>query len=76
MSTESQRELTNLYVQYIDTLGKMIPKGLAAGIYTQTTDVEVEVNGIMTYDRKVTKIDEAAMKAANEKIARWFDNQH
>lgn len=31
-------------------------KGIAAGIYTQTTDVEGEVNGLMTYDRKVVKI--------------------
>ena len=31
-------------------------KGIAAGVYTQTTDVEGEINGLMTYDRKVIKI--------------------
>ena len=35
----------------------MIGKGLAAAIYTQTTDVEIEVNGLMTYDRAVIKVD-------------------
>ena len=73
---QSQQELTGLYVKYINALGPLISKGLAAGIYTQTTDVEVEVNGIMTYDRKVTKINEDAMRAANEKITHWFDVQH
>jgi hexosaminidase len=32
-------------------------KGLSAAVYTQTTDVEVEVNGLMTYDRSIVKID-------------------
>ena len=31
-------------------------QGIAAGVYTQTTDVEGEINGLMTYDRKVIKI--------------------
>jgi beta-galactosidase len=31
-------------------------KGIPGGVYTQTTDVETEVNGLMTYDRKVIKI--------------------
>ena len=31
-------------------------RGLSAAVYTQTTDVEGEVNGLMTYDRKVTKV--------------------
>jgi beta-galactosidase/beta-glucuronidase len=39
-----------------------IHKGLCASIYTQLTDVETEINGIMTYDRKVIKLDE---KVAN-----------
>jgi hypothetical protein len=41
-------------------------KGLSACIYTQTTDVETEANGIFTYDRAVLKMDEARMKAVNE----------
>ena len=40
-------------------LHPLIGKGLAAAVYTQTTDVEVEVNGLMTYDREVIKFDVA-----------------
>jgi hypothetical protein len=35
----------------------LVGKGLSAAVYTQTTDVEVEVNGLMTYDREVIKFD-------------------
>jgi hypothetical protein len=35
----------------------LIGKGLSAAVYTQTTDVEVEVNGLMTYDRAIIKFD-------------------
>jgi hypothetical protein len=41
--------------------------GLAAAIYTQTTDVEIEVNGVMTYDRAVTKLDADSI-AANRRM--------
>ena len=37
-------------------------------VYTQTTDVEIEVNGLMTYDRKVIKLDEQKLKRANTEI--------
>jgi DICT domain-containing protein len=40
----------------------LIRKGLSAAVYTQTTDVEVEINGLMTYDRKVVKLPEAKLK--------------
>jgi hypothetical protein len=40
-------------------LHPLIGKGLSAAVYTQTTDVEVEVNGVMTYDREVIKLDAA-----------------
>ena len=39
--------------------------GCAAGVYTQTTDVEGEVNGLMTYDRETVKMDEAALREVN-----------
>ncbi len=58
------RSFTNapaLTKAYLDLLSKLFPlieeKGLSAAVYTQTTDVEIEVNGLMTYDRAVTKID-------------------
>jgi hypothetical protein len=45
-----------------------IKRGFTAAIYTQTTDVEVEVNGIMTYDRKVVKMDEERIRDINSRI--------
>ncbi len=42
--------------------------GLSAAIYTQPTDVEMELNGLYTYDRRVAKVDVARMKAANDKL--------
>ena len=47
---------------------KLIKKGFTAAVYTQTTDVEVEVNGVMTYDRKVIKMDEERIKKINREI--------
>ena len=39
--------------------------GLSAAVYTQTSDVEGEVNGLLTYDRKVIKIDAAVLQKMN-----------
>lgn len=61
-SFKSEEELWTRYQKLIADLKYLIPKGLAAAVYTQTTDVEVEVNGLMTYDRKVIKFPVKAMK--------------
>ena len=45
-------------------------QGLAAAIYTQTTDVEGEINGLMTYDRKVVKFDAAKLAELHRKLIR------
>ena len=45
-----------------------IDKGLSAAVYTQVTDVEDEVNGLYTYDRKVLKIDHEMMKEINNRV--------
>jgi len=45
-----------------------IPKGLAATVYTQVTDVEDEVNGLMTYDRRIVKVPKEKIRALNEEI--------
>jgi beta-galactosidase/beta-glucuronidase len=50
-------ELAASYRQLIEQLRPLIDKGLAGAIYTQTTDVEIEVNGLLTYDREVLKLD-------------------
>jgi hypothetical protein len=50
-------ELRTNYQSLMRRLHPLIGKGLAAAVYTQTTDVEIEVNGYMTYDREVLKVD-------------------
>ena len=42
-------------------------KGLSAAVYTQITDVEVEINGLMTYDRAIVKANVAKLRASNVK---------
>ena len=46
----------------------LIPKGLCATVYTQVSDVEFEVNGILTYDRKLVKLDESVVRDINAKM--------
>lgn len=53
----SSEELTDLYSGYYQTISAAVSrKGLSAVVYTQLTDVETEANGLMTYDREITKI--------------------
>ena len=46
-------------------LKPLIAQGLAAAVYIQTTDVEIEINGYLTYDRKVEKMDAEKIKQAH-----------
>lgn len=64
----SEKEVTDEYEKYIRILQDLIPKGFSAAVYTQTTDVEIEVNGLMTYDRKVIKIDQERIRKLNEEV--------
>lgn len=54
----SKEALEKRYARLIEDLHPLIEDGLAAAVYTQTTDVEGEVNGLITYDRRVVKLDE------------------
>jgi len=61
--------LTSAYLKLIDRLHPLLgTHGLSAAVYTQTTDVEGEVNGLMTYDRSLVKMDAAAISATNKKL--------
>ncbi len=63
-SFKTQEELTAAYLGLLANLKPLVAKGLSAAIYTQTTDVEIEVNGFMTYDRAVIKLDVEKVSAA------------
>jgi len=56
----------NIYAAQLITL---IKEGLSAAVYTQTTDVEVETNGLMTYDRKVIKMPPEKLKEISRKLS-------
>lgn len=56
VSFNSISDLQKAYINLIDQIPALIEKGLSAAVYTQVTDVEIEVNGFMTYDRKVLKL--------------------
>lgn len=57
-----------LFTTYKNFQRQMVPfilRGLSAAIYTQTTDVEIETNGLMTYDRKIIKVPADKLKEAS-----------
>lgn len=65
---KNSTEVTDQYVKFGEELYKLAKSGFSAAVYTQTTDVEMEVNGLMTYDRKVIKIDEKRVAEINTTI--------
>ena len=65
---KNSKEVTDEYVKYAESLLKFIKSGFSAAVYTQTTDVEGEINGLMTYDRKVIKIEEPRVREINQKV--------
>ncbi|GAB3659621.1 glycoside hydrolase family 2 TIM barrel-domain containing protein [Echinicola sediminis] len=67
-SFKTVKDLENRYAEMMESLVKLIPQGLSAAVYTQTTDVEVETNGLMTYDRKVIKLTPEFLKKVHEKL--------
>lgn len=62
------QELLDMYANFAEMLKGFIKTGCGGAVYTQTTDVEIEVNGLMTYDRKVTKVDEARLRTINQAV--------
>ncbi|MBL1409280.1 glycoside hydrolase family 2 protein [Sphingobacterium faecale] len=67
-SFKNKSELLDRYKGLIHDLSKLISMGLSAAVYTQTTDVEIETNGLMTYDRKVTKIPENDLNTLHQTL--------
>ena len=67
-SFTTKEALTEAYLGLMTRLRPLIGQGLAAAVYTQTTDVEIEVNGLLTYDRAVMKIEPKVLTEAHRKL--------
>ena len=67
-SFKNSEALLKRYTELINRIPALIEKGLSAAVYTQTTDVEGEINGFITYDRKVIKMPVDKLKALNSKL--------
>ena len=65
---KTPEEVTAEYEKYAKSLIKYVRLGFSGAVYTQTTDVEGEVNGLFTYDRKVMKVLPERFKAANKAV--------
>lgn len=68
VSYPDSKQLTAAYIDQLKKLDDLHTLGLAAAVYTQTSDVEVEVNGWLTYDRQVWKIKPADVIAHTKKL--------
>ncbi len=60
-------EMHDRYRNSMEGIGRLKEQGIAGAVYTQTTDVEGEVNGLMTYDRKFIKLEAAELMALHRK---------
>ncbi|MFT4520034.1 MAG: beta-galactosidase/beta-glucuronidase [Halioglobus sp.] len=67
-SLDDQSSYAAAYETLNDVVESLVPRGLAAAIYTQTTDVESEINGLMTYDRKQFKIPPEQLTKMHNKV--------
>ncbi|HNY84501.1 MAG TPA: glycoside hydrolase family 2 TIM barrel-domain containing protein, partial [Anaerolineaceae bacterium] len=64
---------------YFDLIEKqvepLIPLGLSAAIYTELTDVETEINGYLTYDRKAEKMDANSLFDLHQRLINWREHK-
>ena len=73
ININSQKELESSYINMMEQLKPLLSQGLSGAIYTQITDVEGEVNGTMTYDRKVIKLKPKKVKKVHQEIFQLFE---
>lgn len=70
---KSKEELTKAYGDALKRdVFPNLEKGLSAAIYTQTSDIETEINGLMTYDRAVTKMEQEQLVRLHRALERRF----
>lgn len=65
---KTTKDVTDKYEEYADMLYNLVPRGTTGAVYTQTTDVEGEINGLLTYDRKEVKVDEVRINKINSRL--------
>jgi hypothetical protein len=65
---KSKSELTAWYLKLIEKLVLLKKQGLCAAIYTETCDLEYEINGYLTYDREVMKMDAGKLLQAHQRL--------
>lgn len=65
---KNSNEVTAEYIKYAEELINFVKRGFSAAVYTQISDVEGEVNGLLTYDRKKIKVNEADVRDINRKV--------
>ncbi len=66
---KTSEKLTHAYETLLKReLEPLIKRGLSIAIYTQTSDVEIEINGYLTYDRKIEKMDRSRLAAAHQRL--------
>ena len=74
VSDKSTEDSFARYTSLMTRLSRLAGKGLAASVYTQTTDVEIENNGLLTYDRKVDKYGRANLKKLHDMVYAGAEN--
>lgn len=71
---KTKAELTNGFKNLIQgEIIRGIQNGLSGTVYTQVSDVEEEVNGLLTYDREIVKVEEMTIKQLNREIYEEFN---
>lgn len=73
---KTREELEGRYLESIKRLKDLVTKGVAGGVYTQTTDIEAEVNGLITYDREVHKLSAKFLAEAHKSLYETAEEQH
>lgn len=68
ITCKTPAEVTDQYIGYANFLDQLANDWFVGAVYTQTTDVEIEMNGLMTYDRKVIKVDEDRIREVNRRV--------
>lgn len=72
---KTKEELTAAYRKvFAEDIYPNLEKGLCSAIYTQTSDIEEEINGLMTYDREENKFIEEVLQEVHKELYQRFED--